>query len=466
MVHICGIAGSYAWGNSRLSRERLSALWKENEFRGRDAAGVAYLAPDKRLMYLKQRGTATELMRAMNEGLWEQVVRSPLVLLHTRAATQGTEADNDNNHPVVACDWVVTHNGVVVNDDYLFAHFKETRPAAVDTAAINLLLGKGQSVEESLPHVCTLQGSASVAAVHVGRPNEVILFRINGAEVHLYWLPTEAILVWSSDRDGYKAVQDLASGGFAGMFQAYTMPNDTALHLTPTGLKRYTLTRKPFGPSWKSSGGSTYGGSRTSTGFFTGSHPQTTGGSTNEARLVKKLGNLAVGSTLAILRDNKGLLEEPLFHGTRQEYHYVCRYDSYVLTAPGSSFIVPTGYGRWFLMRMKDGSIAREFKPHRRVRRRWEQEFGIENALGPSYTINLPASVEQADDLSDLLQLGQVDLVSGDQVATPAFMCPWCGILRHPDAWRSDNYTCPWCHVPSRVPKTSSTAGSTQGGEQ
>lgn len=255
---MCGIAGWFTWSDQRLSKNRIARLWIENEFRGKDAAGVAYLQ-DQKLMYLKQRGRASELIRSIDDRTWENIVRSPYGLLHTRAATQGSPATNENNHPVVANDWAVVHNGIIWNDDPLFEHFKVTRPAEVDSAAINLVLGQGASVEESLPHVCTLRGSASVAAAHAYRPGEIVLFRLSGPPVHLYWLPSISTLVWSSDADGHKAIEDLPDNGFAGLMQAYAMPDNTAFHLTQTGLKRYALTPRPYGPSYRtvSRGGTT-----------------------------------------------------------------------------------------------------------------------------------------------------------------------------------------------------------------
>lgn len=68
-------------------------------------------------------------------------------IVHTRAGTQGSEKDNNNNHPIVVPrpngdgHIVGVHNGIIVNDAQVFRNYPEAeRIAEVDSEAIFQLL--------------------------------------------------------------------------------------------------------------------------------------------------------------------------------------------------------------------------------------------------------------------------------------------------------------------------------------
>jgi len=93
-----------------LAHRLLVELAAASEERGVDAAGFAALTSRGELIWRRQPGPA----RALFQGPEFARLRRrhiPLAIGHTRHATKGAPAINGNNHPHLAGDWALVHNG-------------------------------------------------------------------------------------------------------------------------------------------------------------------------------------------------------------------------------------------------------------------------------------------------------------------------------------------------------------------
>lgn len=137
------------------------------------------------------------------------------VILHTRFATQGSETNNDNNHPIRVGPVVGVHNGVISNDWQLFNRMgiKDKRQAEVDTEAIFAAIYYGPQFEEgkNWRHLsgCTgpadalseVRGSAAVAWLDE-RDDSGILHLARTQQSPLAWVQTMAgSLVFASSME-------------------------------------------------------------------------------------------------------------------------------------------------------------------------------------------------------------------------------------------------------------------------
>lgn len=112
---MCGILGGITPGMSR--EDRIEFLWRallNTQTRGKDATGVAWHTEDGTPVVFKAGEAADKFV---GSPIFDQIEKDlPITFVgHCRASTQGSEADNVNNHPVVSkqTGLVLIHNGVV-----------------------------------------------------------------------------------------------------------------------------------------------------------------------------------------------------------------------------------------------------------------------------------------------------------------------------------------------------------------
>ena len=112
---MCAVFGLIDYGRAFNSRQReqiLHVLSVECEERGIDATGYAFNENGK-LKIVKKPVPAHELQLWLNDD-------SNVILGHTRMTTQGSAADNFNNHPffgnVGGKRFALAHNGILQND--------------------------------------------------------------------------------------------------------------------------------------------------------------------------------------------------------------------------------------------------------------------------------------------------------------------------------------------------------------
>jgi glucosamine 6-phosphate synthetase-like amidotransferase/phosphosugar isomerase protein len=169
---MCGIAGYSFDRASTVSRTLAAqALLAGIAERGADAVGYAYRGSGTLTVH-KQRSGASKLL--------EQLSIAPdamQALIHVRDYTKGHPRIEANNHPVRHDAVTGVHNGIILNDEEIFAAhgFQRQEPRmTVDTEAIFALvdeLGPGKEAMEEL------RGSMASAWLDEREPDTVYIAR-------------------------------------------------------------------------------------------------------------------------------------------------------------------------------------------------------------------------------------------------------------------------------------------------
>jgi glucosamine 6-phosphate synthetase-like amidotransferase/phosphosugar isomerase protein len=170
---LCGIAGYSLALDSTVERTVAArALLTGIAERGADAVGYAYRSPGATIAVHKQRSGATALLERIS--VPESATK---LLVHVRDFTKGHPSLAANNHPVRHGSVVGIHNGIIKNDDELFAQHRIRRAEpgmTVDSEIIFALAerARGRTVDA----LEQLYGSMATAWLDEARP-ELLLAR-------------------------------------------------------------------------------------------------------------------------------------------------------------------------------------------------------------------------------------------------------------------------------------------------
>ena len=189
---MCGLTGVLLYPAHRSAEE-----WQEivdvatvnllfNEERGREAAGVAVIQADGGCQLFKQPTPASELVemegyRRLLSTIGDDAV---CILGHTRMPTKGSVWRNVNNHPLLTEHVVGVHNGVIFNDDALFAQTGLPRAGEVDSEVIFRLLDTASPLEKNGRYlelverkVGLLDGIFATLSVDLRRPTGLLVLK-------------------------------------------------------------------------------------------------------------------------------------------------------------------------------------------------------------------------------------------------------------------------------------------------
>src|SRR5919106_3569238 len=169
---MCGIAGYSVSPESSVPRTlSAQALLAGIAERGADAVGYAHRGSSSAVSIHKRRSGATALLDEV------RVPREATqVLVHVRDYTKGHPTIEANNHPIRHGAVVGVHNGIIANDEEIFAEFgfRRAEPAmTVDSEAIFALVDWDRS-----PRVLErLRGTMATAWLDERRPGELRVAR-------------------------------------------------------------------------------------------------------------------------------------------------------------------------------------------------------------------------------------------------------------------------------------------------
>jgi glucosamine 6-phosphate synthetase-like amidotransferase/phosphosugar isomerase protein len=172
-TNLCGIAG-YSLSSASSVEQTLAAqtLLAAISGRGADAAGYAFRGNGHPISVHKQRTGASELL---------EVMRVPSaatqLLVHVRDYTKGHPALPANNHPIRHGRVVGIHNGIIANDEEIFARygFERAEPEmTVDSEAIFALVERERNRAKALEQ---LYGSVATAWVDERVPDVLFVAR-------------------------------------------------------------------------------------------------------------------------------------------------------------------------------------------------------------------------------------------------------------------------------------------------
>jgi glucosamine 6-phosphate synthetase-like amidotransferase/phosphosugar isomerase protein len=194
---MCGIAGYSLSPESSVKRTLAAqALLAGIAERGADAVGYAHRGSSASVTVHKRRSGASELLDEVHVPS-----ASTQVLVHVRDYTKGHPTIDANNHPIRHGSVVGIHNGIIVNDEEIFARygFERAHPdMTVDSEAIFALAehaeGRPEALEELHGAMATAwldERTASVLflARAVGRP-----LWVGSAARELFFASTRAAL--------------------------------------------------------------------------------------------------------------------------------------------------------------------------------------------------------------------------------------------------------------------------------
>ena len=170
---LCGIAG-YSLNRESAVDPTLAAqtLMAAISERGSDAAGYCYRGPGLELEVHKRRAGASELLDEISVP-----ATATQVLVHVRDYTKGHPSLNANNHPVRHGSVVGAHNGIIKNDEEIFAQYgfeRAEEDMTVDSEAIFALAELERSRASALEE---LYGSMATAWIDERDPDVLFLAR-------------------------------------------------------------------------------------------------------------------------------------------------------------------------------------------------------------------------------------------------------------------------------------------------
>jgi glucosamine 6-phosphate synthetase-like amidotransferase/phosphosugar isomerase protein len=198
---MCGIAGYSLSSDSRLPRTLAAqALLAGIAERGADAVGYAHRGAGTSVTVHKRRSGASELLDEVHVP-----PASTQVLVHVRDYTKGHPTIEANNHPIRHGAVVGIHNGIIVNDDEIFARygFERAHPdMTVDSEAIFALAEHADGSADALEE---LYGAMATAWLDERAPSTLFLARAVGRPL---WVGTAGKeLFFASTRDALEILE-------------------------------------------------------------------------------------------------------------------------------------------------------------------------------------------------------------------------------------------------------------------
>ncbi len=170
---MCGIAGYSLDADSGLDRTLAAqALLAGIAERGADAVGYAYRGAGPGVTIHKRRSGATALLADI-----ELPLDATEALVHVRDYTKGHPTILANNHPIRHGAVVGIHNGIIVNDEEIFARYGLERAEpemTVDSEAIFALMNATQSPRAALEELRGAMATAwiderAASGIHLAR---------------------------------------------------------------------------------------------------------------------------------------------------------------------------------------------------------------------------------------------------------------------------------------------------------
>jgi glucosamine 6-phosphate synthetase-like amidotransferase/phosphosugar isomerase protein len=173
---MCGIAGYSLDPASTVPRTLAAqALLAGIAERGADAVGYAHRGQSASVTVHKRRSGASELLDELHVP-----AAATQVLVHVRDYTKGHPTIEANNHPIRHGAVIGIHNGIIVNDEEIFAHygFDRAHPdMTVDSEAIFALAEHAEGSPEALEE---LFGAMATAWLDERTPSTLFLARAVG----------------------------------------------------------------------------------------------------------------------------------------------------------------------------------------------------------------------------------------------------------------------------------------------
>jgi glucosamine--fructose-6-phosphate aminotransferase (isomerizing) len=169
---MCGIFGIIS--SKLVNKNHLKKLAEHATQRGRDSSGLMYFESNS----YKVRRADYDIRRLLSKN---NSVNSNFVMGHSRLITNGLS----DNQPVVRDGMAVIHNGIVVNEAFVWQNIEVKRQFEIDSETIIGValnhLNKGGTVDELAKQVLGVCKGTISAALVLPKLGKVCLFSNNGS---------------------------------------------------------------------------------------------------------------------------------------------------------------------------------------------------------------------------------------------------------------------------------------------
>ncbi len=208
---MCGIVGVVSFRHSSLNSKNLNrglvSLIRGAERRGQDASG--YLYTDKTLTLHDKFPTKLSNQKALIlkkrkplGGLIHKN-KSFALFLHSRMETHGTGSRAENNHPIIRGDYLLLHNGIILNHKEIKAWAKKRAISETDSETLLILM---EGIKSCYPELTTRELFRWATSLVVGA-NTFILFDkktkeylVSSSNGSMYYYRTDEVLVFASEK--------------------------------------------------------------------------------------------------------------------------------------------------------------------------------------------------------------------------------------------------------------------------
>ncbi len=222
---MCGIYGLI--GNPKVFdkselKSTIRVMAALSEKRGKEASGIALLSGNT-VSYYKQPIRATKMLLKDEVELFFKNIpdtqdNSFAAIGHARLVTNGSQAEYENNQPVITSHCIGIHNGIIINTEHILSVHTDIKPTSqLDTEVLMLLVDKYLKLDNSLESALgkaykEISGSASIAVM---TDNGMLGLATNTGSLYYASNFTAGLFVFASE--GYFIKQLLESPVFKKM---------------------------------------------------------------------------------------------------------------------------------------------------------------------------------------------------------------------------------------------------------
>ena len=206
---MCGIFGAISY-NKKITSVKFKSwaddLFQLSESRGKEAAGIALLTNNKIHTYKEAVKSSNFIRLNTYQNLFNKTESAhPLAFIgHSRLATNGFQAENHNNQPVANNIGVIVHNGIIVNDQYIWKTILKKKPRfEVDTEVLIELIRHFKDNGADVVQACSrlyknIEGSASIAALL--KFNSELVLATNTGSLYYAWINAPKTFTFASEK--------------------------------------------------------------------------------------------------------------------------------------------------------------------------------------------------------------------------------------------------------------------------
>ena len=185
---MCGIFGLVSFDKNLEFKKLINQLFKLSESRGKEASGAVFRS-ESQIKYIKAPLSSSKLVASHSYKFeLDSLIKKKsynVVIGHSRLVTHGYESNNMNNQPVVANDYILTHNGIVVNYLKLWELLKNSPSSNLDSEVLVEIIRKGllngKSLITTIMKLFELVEGTASCAILPQKEQALILFSNNGS---------------------------------------------------------------------------------------------------------------------------------------------------------------------------------------------------------------------------------------------------------------------------------------------